>query len=85
MIALAFPRYVKDTIELARRAARGARVLGISDGPQSPLAPIASLNLYVKAERRFAATSEAAVLAMIEALIDAVALRTTGPRNPRPR
>ncbi|MET3626746.1 DNA-binding MurR/RpiR family transcriptional regulator [Burkholderia sp. 572] len=77
VIALAFPRYVKDTIELARRAAaRGARVLGISDGPQSPLAPIASLNLYVKAERRFAATSEAAVLTMIEALIDAVALRT---------
>ena len=77
VIALAFPRYVKDTIELARRAAAArARVLGISDGPQSPLAPIASLNLYVKAERRFAATSEAAVLAMIEALIDAVALRT---------
>ncbi|AWV01705.1 MurR/RpiR family transcriptional regulator [Burkholderia sp. JP2-270] len=77
VIALAFPRYVKDTIELARRAAaRGARVLGISDGPESPLAPIASLNLYVKAERRFAATSEAAVLTMIEALIDAVALRT---------
>ncbi|AOI62821.1 transcriptional regulator [Burkholderia territorii] len=77
VIALAFPRYVKDTIELARRAAaRGARVLGISDGPGSPLAPIASLNLYVKAERRFAATSEAAVLTMIEALIDAVALRT---------
>jgi DNA-binding MurR/RpiR family transcriptional regulator len=40
------------------------------------LAPVASLNLYVKAERRFAATSEAAVLTMIEALIDAVALRT---------
>ncbi|NIF43191.1 MurR/RpiR family transcriptional regulator [Burkholderia sp. Tr-862] len=77
VIALAFPRYVKDTIELARRAAaRGARVLGISDGPGSPLAPVASLNLYVKAERRFAATSEAAVLTMIEALIDAVALRT---------
>ena len=51
-------------------------MLGITDGPQSPLAPIASLNLYVKAERRFAATSEAAVLTMIEALIDAVALRT---------
>ncbi|MBU9337585.1 MurR/RpiR family transcriptional regulator [Burkholderia multivorans] len=77
VIALAFPRYVKDTVELATRAAaRGARVLAITDGRESPLAPIASLSLYVKAERRFAATSEAAVLATIEALIDAVALRT---------
>jgi DNA-binding MurR/RpiR family transcriptional regulator len=77
VIAIAFPRYVEDTMELARRAAaRGAQVLGVTDGPDSPLAPIASLKLFVKAERRFAATSEAAVLATIEALIDAVALRT---------
>lgn len=77
VIAIAFPRYVEDTLELARRAAaRGAQVLGVTDGPDSPLAPIASLTVFVKAERRFAATSEASVLATIEALIDAVALRT---------
>ncbi|KDB08385.1 transcriptional regulator, RpiR family [Burkholderia sp. lig30] len=77
VVAIAFPRYVEDTIELARRAAaRGARVLALTDGPDSPLVPVASLTLYVCAERRFAATSEAAVLVMIEALIDAVALRT---------
>ncbi|MBN3820275.1 MurR/RpiR family transcriptional regulator [Paraburkholderia sp. Se-20369] len=77
VIAIAFPRYVEDTMELARRAAaRGAQVRALTDGPDSPLAPIASLTLYVSAHRRFAATSEAAVLAMIEALIDAVALRT---------
>ncbi|RQR63821.1 MurR/RpiR family transcriptional regulator [Burkholderia sp. Bp9002] len=77
VIAIAFPRYVEDTMELARRAAaRGAQVLALTDGPDSPLAPFASLSLFVTAQRRFAATSEAAVLAMIEALIDAVALRT---------
>ncbi|MGU7780973.1 MurR/RpiR family transcriptional regulator [Burkholderia sp. PU8-34] len=77
VIAIAFPRYVEDTIELARRtAARGAQVLAITDGPHSPLVPIAALSLFVTAKRRFAATSEAAVLATIEALIDAVALRT---------
>ncbi|RQS61579.1 MurR/RpiR family transcriptional regulator [Burkholderia sp. Bp8963] len=77
VIAIAFPRYVEDTIELARRtAARGAQVLALTDGPHSPLVPIASLSLFVTAQRRFAATSEAAVLATIEALIDAVALRT---------
>ncbi|WP_323117917.1 MurR/RpiR family transcriptional regulator [Burkholderia alba] len=76
VIAIAFPRYVQDTIELARRAAeRGAAVLALTDGPASPLVPVASLKLYVTAERRLAATSEAAVLAMIEALIDAVAHR----------
>jgi DNA-binding MurR/RpiR family transcriptional regulator len=77
VVAIALPRYVEDTIELARRAAaRGAPVLALTDGPASPLAPVASLKLYVKAERRFAAMSEAAVLTLIEALTDAVALRT---------
>ncbi|WP_179400971.1 MurR/RpiR family transcriptional regulator [Burkholderia guangdongensis] len=77
VIAIAVPRYVEDTIELARRAAaRGAPVLALTDGPESPLVPFATLKLYVKAERRFAAMSEAAVLTLIEALIDAVALRT---------
>jgi DNA-binding MurR/RpiR family transcriptional regulator len=77
VVAIAFPRYVEDTIELARRAAgRGAAVLAITDGPDSPLAPVATHKLYVQAERRLAATSEAAVLAMIEALVDAVVHRT---------
>lgn len=76
VIAIAFPRYVRDTVEFARRAAaQGATVLALTDGPASPLAPFASLSLYVTAERRLAATSEAAVLTLIEALVDAVAHR----------
>jgi DNA-binding MurR/RpiR family transcriptional regulator len=76
VIAIAFPRYVRDTVEFARRAAaQGATVLALTDGPSSPLAPFASLSLYVTAERRLAATSEAAVLTLIEALVDAVAHR----------
>ncbi|AOJ71378.1 MULTISPECIES: MurR/RpiR family transcriptional regulator [Burkholderia] len=77
VVAIAFPRYVHDTIELARRAAeRGAPVLAITDGPDSPIAPFATRALFVHAERRLAATSEAAVLALLEALIDAVAHRS---------
>lgn len=77
VVAIAFPRYVHDTIELTRRAAeRGAPVLAITDGPDSPIAPFAARALFVHAERRLAATSEAAVLALVEALIDAVAHRS---------
>ncbi len=76
VIAIAFPRYVDDTIELARRAASlGADVLALTDGPASPLAVLATRSLFIRAERRLAATSEATVLAVIEALCDAVAYR----------
>ncbi|MDE1183436.1 MurR/RpiR family transcriptional regulator [Paraburkholderia sp.] len=78
VIGIAFPRYVDDTIELARRAASlGARVLALTDSVNSPLAQFADLTLCVRAERRLAANSDAAVLAVIEALCDAVAFRTT--------
>ncbi|WP_326489726.1 MurR/RpiR family transcriptional regulator [Paraburkholderia sp. ZP32-5] len=76
LIGIAFPRYVEDTIELARRAAgRGARVLALTDGPRSPLAQFADLALYVRADRRLASNADSAVLAVIEALCDAVAYR----------
>ncbi|CAD6556682.1 MurR/RpiR family transcriptional regulator [Paraburkholderia metrosideri] len=77
VIGIAFPRYVEDTIELARRAAsRGARVMALTDGPHSPLAQFASLSLHIRADRRLAANADSAVLAVIEALCDAVAYRT---------
>ena len=76
VIGIAFPRYVEDTIELARRAAsRGARVLALTDGPRSPLAQFADLSLFIRADRRLAANADSAVLAVIEALCDAVAYR----------
>ncbi|MGH8781362.1 MurR/RpiR family transcriptional regulator [Paraburkholderia sp.] len=77
VIGLAFPRYVEDTIELARRAAsRGARVLALTDSPRSPLAQFANLSLYIRTDRRLAANADSAVLAVIEALCDAVAYRS---------
>lgn len=76
VIGIAFPRYVDDTIKLSRHAAnQGARVLALTDSIDSPLARFADLTLLIRAERRLAANSEAAVLAVIEALCDAVALR----------
>ncbi|WP_233851022.1 MurR/RpiR family transcriptional regulator [Paraburkholderia sp. HD33-4] len=76
VIGIAFPRYVEDTIELARRASeRGARVLALTDGPRSPLVRFADLALYVRTDRRLASNADSAVLAVIEALCDAVAYR----------
>ncbi|MCC8394217.1 MurR/RpiR family transcriptional regulator [Paraburkholderia sp. MMS20-SJTR3] len=76
VIGIAFPRYVEDTIELARRASeRGARVLALTDSPASPLAQFADLALYIRTDRRLASNADSAVLAVIEALCDAVAYR----------
>jgi DNA-binding MurR/RpiR family transcriptional regulator len=76
VIGIAFPRYVDDTVQLARQAASlGARVLALTDNVNSPLGQFADLTLCIRSERRLAATSEAAVLAVIEALCDAVAFR----------
>lgn len=76
VIAIAFPRYVSDSVALTRRArAHGARILTLTDGPTSPVAPLADIALYVSAARQLSANSDAAVLAMIEALCGAVAHR----------
>lgn len=77
LIAIAFPRYFRDTVELARFAVdRGVPLLAITDGPKSPLAAIAEAVIYVNAGRQFAATSDTAVLSVIEALSTAVAHRS---------
>jgi D-arabinose 5-phosphate isomerase GutQ len=74
LIAIAFPRYVDDTIELARLAAsHSVRVVALTDTAASPLAQVADLVLSIRTERRLAANCDTAVLAVIEALCDAVA------------
>ncbi|MFT3718653.1 MurR/RpiR family transcriptional regulator [Pseudorhodoferax sp.] len=76
LIAITFPRYLCDTALLAQGAAeRGVRVLALTDGPQSPLAPIAHGALYAPTENCHAASSESSALALIEALASAVAMK----------
>jgi DNA-binding MurR/RpiR family transcriptional regulator len=76
VIALAFPRYVTDTVTLAARAIeRGAGLLAFTDAPTSPLAPLADIALYAQTERQLGPTSDAAALALIQATCDAVAFR----------
>jgi DNA-binding MurR/RpiR family transcriptional regulator len=76
VIAVAFPRYMRETLDLARQAkARGARLIALTDGHRSPLARIADVSLYAEPQRQFAAVSNASALALIEALVAAVAHR----------
>jgi DNA-binding MurR/RpiR family transcriptional regulator len=76
VIAIAFPRYLTDTITLAKAARRaGAAVLALTDKPTSPLAPEASIALYAHSARQLTVNSETSVLSLIEALSAAVAYR----------
>ncbi|HEY9065825.1 MAG TPA: MurR/RpiR family transcriptional regulator [Burkholderiaceae bacterium] len=79
VIALAFPRYVEDTIVLTRLAREhGVKVLALTDEPTSPLVPLADVTLYAHVNRQIASTSNATVLALLEALVAALARRTEG-------
>lgn len=79
LIAIAYPRYINDTIFLARRArAAGAAVLALTDRVTSPLAPLATVSLYACTESQYFANSEASALALMEALCSAVAHRAKG-------
>jgi len=74
VIAIAFPRYLADTITLAKSAkAAGVTVLALTDKPSSPLVPLADICLYAHSQRQLLSNSETAALGLIEALSAAVA------------
>lgn len=76
VIALGFPRYVSDTVTLCRRLrGRGVSVMVLTDSPTSPLAPLGDIVLFVRSKPRLSSNSEASVLAIIDAICDAVAQR----------
>lgn len=76
VVAIAFPRYIKDTVRLAAAASdRSVPVLAITDTHRSPLASHASLSLFASTKRQFASLSNAAALALIEAVLAAVSHR----------
>ncbi|VVE52114.1 MurR/RpiR family transcriptional regulator [Pandoraea anhela] len=76
VIALGFPRYVSDTVTLCRRLrGRGVPVMVLTDSPTSPLAPLGDIVMFVRSKPRLSSNSEASVLAVIDAICDAVAQR----------
>ena len=79
VVSIAFPRYLRDTVELTR-AARKAEIpiLAITDNQSSPLASLGTLTIYVHARRTIGSTSDTAILAVLEALAAAVTARAPG-------
>ncbi|MGI4841202.1 MAG: MurR/RpiR family transcriptional regulator [Janthinobacterium lividum] len=76
IIATVFPRYFRETVDIVRLAKRqGVKVLAISDSPRSPIASIADACIYVVAERTLGSSSDASVLAVMEALVAAVTVK----------
>lgn len=73
IIAISFPRYLLDTIQLANNALKKeAKVLALTDKLTAPIVPIAHCVLYAQSETQFGQNSEASTLALIEALMAAV-------------
>ena len=79
VVTFGFPRYIRDTVEVARTVhRRGVPMLVVTDAPSSPLASLGKLTLYIRAQRAIGATSDAAILSVLEGLSSCVAVRQKG-------
>ncbi|MBI3709133.1 MAG: MurR/RpiR family transcriptional regulator [Proteobacteria bacterium] len=76
LIALTLPRYSRMTIDLLRSGRdQGARTLGITDGPDSPIAPLCDIVLFGAAEHDVLHGSCVGLLALTESLAAVLAQR----------
>jgi len=76
LIGISFPRYSSRTLEAMRFArAHGAQVIGITDGPMSPLNEAAHVCLAARTDMASFVDSLAAPLSMINGLIVALGLQ----------
>jgi len=75
-LAIAFPRYPRRTIELARlAAARGARLIALTDSHLSPISRLAELTFFVEIGPPSFVDAYAAPLVFINALVTELAER----------
>ncbi len=73
LIAISFPRYSSRTLESMRFAnSRGAKVIGLTDGPLSPLHDYSDLCLDAQTEMASFADSMAAPMSLVNALLAAL-------------
>ncbi len=74
-IGISFPRYSTRTLESMRFAkSKGAQVVGITDGPMSPLMEVANVCLAARTDMASFVDSLAAPLSVINALIVSLGL-----------
>ncbi|NLO46820.1 MAG: MurR/RpiR family transcriptional regulator [Clostridiales bacterium] len=82
VIGISFPRYSKRTVKALRFSRdMGATVIGITDAETSPLAKIASINLFAKSDMVSFVDSLVGPLSLINALIVAVGTGTQEKLN----
>lgn len=75
LIGISFPRYSTRTLDVMGYAlSRGAQVIGITDGPMSPLVDVSTECLTARTDMASFVDSLAAPLSLINALIVAVGL-----------
>lgn len=75
LIAITVPRYASDVVALSRYARdKGAGLVAITDGPASPLAPMAHEAVFAPADHPVLSSSLTATLAVAEAIAAAVML-----------
>ena len=76
LLGISFPRYSSRTIEAMSFArSRHAQVIGLTDGPMSPLHEVADICLSMRTDMASFVDSMAAPMSVINALIVAVASR----------
>lgn len=74
VIAISLPRYSRATLELAKfTKKRGTILIALTDGPSSPLVPLADMTLYAPARNSFLPNSPTAAFAVADALITTLA------------
>ena len=76
LLGISFPRYSKRTLEAMTIAkGRGAMVIGLTDGPMSPLHKVSTFCLTAHTDMTTFVDSLAAPLSLINALIAALGIR----------
>ena len=76
VIAISMPRYSNNTVQLSKAAKqKGAVILAITDSPVSPLVPVADVIFFAPARNRLLPNSPAAIFALADAIVTAVAAR----------
>jgi DNA-binding MurR/RpiR family transcriptional regulator len=79
VVSLAFPRYIRDTVDVTRAVKKlNIPILAITDTPTSPIASLGDLTIYVRAHRTIGATSDAAILSVLEAIAAGVSASIPG-------
>lgn len=84
LLGISFPRYSSRTIEAMSFArSRHAQVIGLTDGPMSPLSDVADICLSMRTDMASFVDSMAAPISVINALIVALGIQNRDALNAR--